>query len=73
MPWKFFSNSATERWLGSVSPTSWSVSKSTTFLALSNPGMKGKMVPNLGSTNFESAGLPAHSTLWVYGKPAQPD
>ena len=32
--------------------------------------MTGKMVPNLGSTNFESAGLPAYCTLEVYGKPA---
>src|SRR5271155_554287 len=27
--------------------------------------MKGKMVPNLVSTNFESAGLPAYRTLGV--------
>jgi hypothetical protein len=35
---KIFSIPATERWFGSVSPTSWSVSKSTTFLAFANPG-----------------------------------
>jgi hypothetical protein len=38
--------------------------KSTTFLAFANlPGMRRKMVPNLVSTNFESAGLPAYRTL----------
>jgi hypothetical protein len=63
MPWKFFSIPATEHWRGVVSPTSWSVSKSTTFLPSANPQMKGKMVPNLGSTNFESAGLPAYRTV----------
>jgi hypothetical protein len=38
--------------------------KSTTFLAFANlPGMRRKMVPNLVSTNFESAGFAGLSNL----------
>jgi hypothetical protein len=70
MPWKFFSISATEHWFGSVSPTSWSVSKSATFLAFANPGNDRKNGAKPRFTNFESAGLPAYRTLQGYVKPA---
>jgi hypothetical protein len=67
---EIFSLPSTERRIGIVSPTSWSVSKSTTFLAFTNSGNERKNGAKPRFNKLESAGLPAYRNLWVYVKPA---